>query len=147
MVGPTHSARCSGEPVADELEPRGGDAGVARHVAEALRPVGDFSVRRLGRLYGLFLAGLIPDVPVGVVEGGDVYLKAGPEGVTRYIAAGMRPFRPGPRQVLRGYWRVPADVLVDAPTLCAWAATAVDAVIRFGRRRRALRRRRPKNGA
>jgi TfoX/Sxy family transcriptional regulator of competence genes len=78
-----------------------------------------------------------PDAPIGLVHRGAVYFKVGPESVTRYIAAGMRPFRPGPRQALRGYWRVPEDVLADPPALCVWARAATESALRFGGRRRA----------
>jgi len=118
------------------------DAQLAWQVAAAVPGCGRVNVRRIGQLCGVFDGGASADAPVGFVIGGEVYLKAGPEGITRYIACGMRPFRPGPRQPLRGYWRIPADVLADAAALRAWAAVAVDAVRRFGKRPRALRRRR-----
>jgi TfoX/Sxy family transcriptional regulator of competence genes len=115
---------------------------LTRQVVAAVPGCGRVNVRRIGRLCGVFHGGASADAPVGFVFGGEVYLKAGPEGITRYIACGMRPFRPGPRQPLRGYWRVPADVLADPAALRDWAAAAVDAVRRFGKRPRALRRRR-----
>lgn len=115
---------------------------MAREVAGALQGLGRISVRRLGATYALSHEALPPDVPVGVVFGGALFLKAGPETVTRYIARGMRPFRPGPRQPLRGYWRVPIEVLAEPQQLRAWADAALDAARRFGRRRRAPRRRR-----
>ena len=119
----------------------GCDGRLALYVVDRLRSLGSVSVRRLGALYGLFHDGGTPDAPIGIVSGAELYLKAGPDAVTRYIASGMRPFRPGPRQPLRGYWRVPQEVLADPQALCAWAAAAVDASRRFGRRRRPLRRR------
>ena len=121
--------------------PRGSDSRLALYLAQCLAPIGGVSVRRVGLPYGLFRPGIGPDTPVALVYRWEVYLKAGPDTVTRFIAAGMRPFRPGPRQPLRGYWRVPPDVLADAPTWCAWAAEAADAALRFGRRRPAPRRR------
>ena len=102
----------------------------------------------MGTLHGLFAHGACPDTPVGFVHGGAVYLKAGPEHVTRYIACGMRPFRLGPRQPLRGYWRVPGEVLCDDACLGAWVGAAADAARRFGKRARSARgRRRPRANA
>lgn len=117
-----------------------GDAGVMRRLAEALGGR-DVNPRRVGALLGVFHAALRPDTPVGFVHRGEAYLKAGPEAVTRYIAWGMRPFRPGPRQPLRGYWRVPPEVLADAVELRRWVALALDAARRYGRRPRPARRR------
>ena len=100
------------------------------------------SVRGLGALHAVFLVSLPPDVPVCVVCWAEVYFKVGPESVTKYLARGMRPFRPGPRQPLRGYWRVPPEVLADRDVAAEWAARAADTARRYGRRRRtALRRR------
>jgi hypothetical protein len=74
-----------------------------------------------------------------------LYFKTGPDTVTKYIARGTRPLRSDPRQPLRGFHAVPADVLADDALLAAWAASAVAAAAQFGRRRpRPLRRpRRP----
>ena len=115
------------------------DAALARHVADVLAPVGGVWVRRMGAIYGLIRRETGPDVPIALVHRGAVFFKVGPESVTRYIACGMRPFRPGPRQALRGYWRVPVEVLADATALCDWAAAATDATLRFGKGRGARR--------
>ena len=98
------------------------------------------SSRRLGDARGLFRAG--DSAPFGVVWMGQVYLKAGPETVTRYVAWSMRPYRPGPRQTLRGYWTVPAEVLADADSLVDWATRAVQDARQWGRLRRKHPRRR-----
>ena len=119
----------------------GGDARLAALVVAYLRPVGDIHARPLGASHGIFHAAVRPDTPVGVVWRGGVYFKAGPDSVTRYIARGMRPLRPGPRQALTGYWRVPDDVVAEPAALCEWAGNALDAALRFGKRRRTPRRR------
>ena len=104
-------------------------------VLDALHSLGGVSARPLGRLRGLFhLAS--GDVPFGVVCRGHVFFKTGPDTVTRYIARSMRPLRlDSARQPLRGYWRVPPEVLDDPRELSAWATRAVDAARQFGRRR------------
>jgi hypothetical protein len=57
----------------------------------------------------------------------------------------MRALRlAGRAQPLRGYWRVPPEVLEDPGLLASWATRAVDAARLFGRRRPAkLKRKRP----
>ena len=117
-----------------------GDRAVALHVAASLAPLGSVRVRPVGRRYGLFVDGLDADAPLGVVEDGAVYFKAGPDAVTRYLARGMRPLRAPAWGALRGYWRVPGEVLADGELLVDWARAAADAVRRFGRPRRVRRR-------
>lgn len=119
----------------------GADARLAALVVACLRHLGGVQARPLGASHGIFHAAVRPDTPVGVVSRGQVYFKAGPDSVTRYIARGMRPLRPGPRQPLAGYWRVPDDVVANPATLCNWAEHALDAALRFGKRRRTARRR------
>jgi TfoX/Sxy family transcriptional regulator of competence genes len=89
--------------------------------------------RRLGDARGLYHPG--DGAPFALVWMGQVYLKAGPETVTRYVAWSMRPYRPGPRQTLRGYWTVPAEVLAEPETLAEWAARAIQDARQWGRLR------------
>ena len=133
--------------VADHDTSADADAQLARYVADVLGAAGGVQVRRLGALRCVFNTAASADSPVALVFRGEAYFKAGPDCVTRYLARGMRPFRPGPRQPLRGYWRVPPDVLAEAAELAAWAAWALDAARRFGKRRRTPRRKkRPPSG-
>ena len=120
------------------------DASLAADVLRTLRPLGGVAVARVGRLRGLFHPPSCGDVPFGLVHRGAVFFKTGPETVTKYLARAARPFpRLGVRQPLRDYWRVPPDVLEDPELLLTWAAWAIDAARRFGKRRPAkLRRRR-----
>ena len=120
------------------------DARLVGDVLRALHGLGGVTTRRLGRHRGLFYPAT-GDVPFGVVSGGGVFFRAGPEVVTKYIARAMRPFRTSdPRQPLRGFWAVPRDVTEDGKLLALWATWAVDAARRYGRRRPAKpKRRRP----
>ena len=106
-----------------------------RRVLGAAGPLGGGTVRRLGRLRGVFhpAAG---DAPFAVLARGDVFFKTGPDTVTQYIAASMRPLRTvGRGNPLPGYWRVPPHVLDDPALLALWATRAVDAARQFGGRR------------
>ena len=102
------------------------------------------SSRRMGDARALYHAG--DAAPFGVVWMGQVYLKAGPETVTRYVAWSMRPYRPGPRQTLRGYWTLPAEVLADPESLAKWATRAVRDARQWGRLRWKRPRRRKRSG-
>jgi TfoX/Sxy family transcriptional regulator of competence genes len=111
------------------------DALLSAQLSSAFGAPGAITWRRFGALRALFHCDTGPDVPVGLVSHGVTYLKAGPDTVTKYIARGMWPYRGGEvRQPLRGYWRVPPDVLADGTLLAEWAARAVDAARQFGSR-------------
>ena len=60
-----------------------------------------------------------------VYEGG-LYMKTNAQTRPRYEAAGMHAFRPNPRQCLKNYYSVPADVLEDPCQLIEWALDAID---------------------
>lgn len=63
----------------------------------------------------------------GILWRDRLYLRTAEADRDRYAGRGMGPFQPGPRQVLRSYWEVPADVLEDAELLCTWARDAIAA--------------------
>jgi TfoX/Sxy family transcriptional regulator of competence genes len=143
---PTHRAQASDAAGAGADDADANDAHLTVALLRALQPIGGATIRRLGGLRGLFhvAAG---DVPFGVISRGEVFFKAGPDAVTKYIASGMRPLRlAGGRMPLRGYWRVPPDVLEDAGLLALWATRAVDVARQFGRRRPARLKRKPRGG-
>ena len=119
-------------------------ASVVARLHEAGLPA--VSSRRLGDAHGLYHPG--DAAPFGLVWLGQVYLKAGPETVTRYVAWSMRPYRPGPRQTLRGYWTLPAEVLADPEAFADWATRAVQDARQWGRLRwKRPRRRRPRRSS
>ena len=60
-----------------------------------------------------------------IVHRGRVYFRCGEGTRPDYEARGMRAFRPGPRQTLKSYFEVPADVLEDAIEATRWARAAV----------------------
>ena len=90
------------------------DAALAARLLAALAPTGAVTCRRLGALRAMFHPASGTDAPFGFVLRAEAYFKAGPDTVTKFIARGMSPYRPADvRQPLRGYWRVPPDVLGD----------------------------------
>ena len=60
----------------------------------------------------------------GIIHDGRLFLKTGEWTRPEYVARGMLPFRPNPRQVLKSYYEVPADVVEDPERLAEWAARA-----------------------
>ena len=62
-----------------------------------------------------------------IVHRGRLFFRTDQMTRTEYEARGMAPFRPGPRQTLKTYWEVPAEVLEDAAEAVRWARKAVAA--------------------
>jgi len=63
----------------------------------------------------------------GILHQGRLYFRTDARTRPDYIARGMSPFRPNPRQTLVSYYEVPADVLDDAENLAVWARAALAA--------------------
>ena len=57
----------------------------------------------------------------GVVFKGRLYFRVNDMTRQAYESRGMKPFQPTPRQMLKGYLEVPADVVEDAIILADWA--------------------------
>src|SRR5690349_19544984 len=94
------------------------DDSFAEYVLEQLAPLGVGERRLFGGL-GLYLG----DAIFGIVDEGRLYFKTDAESREVYVALGMRPFSPSPRQTLMRYYEVPPDVIEDAERLAEWAAT------------------------
>lgn len=59
---------------------------------------------------------------VAIVYEGRTYLKVTTKAAqARFIAAGMGPFRPRPKQTFRTFWEIPPEVIHDADDLAAWS--------------------------
>ncbi len=61
--------------------------------------------------YGIYRDGAF----FAVVDDGVLYLKTNDRTRGWYLAEGMGPFRPNPKQTLKNYYEVPEHVLDDAP--------------------------------
>lgn len=97
------------------------DAAFIRFVLDQLQALGEVRSRAMFGGHGLYHRGVF----FGIVFDGRLYLKTDADTVTGYVAAGMGPFRPTPRQTLARYYEVPAEILEDADVLAAWTRTAV----------------------
>jgi DNA transformation protein len=61
----------------------------------------------------------------GIVSKGRLYFKTHDATRPSYIEYGMKAFRPNPKQTLKNYYEVPADVIEEPDLLAEWARTAV----------------------
>jgi DNA transformation protein len=61
----------------------------------------------------------------GIVHKGRLYFKVTPKTITLYEEQSMKPFRPNPKQTLKSFYEVPADILEDAERLTTWAEQAI----------------------
>ncbi|MEX5215802.1 MAG: TfoX/Sxy family protein [Nitrospiraceae bacterium] len=60
----------------------------------------------------------------GIIHRGRLYFKTDQRTRATYLARGMTPFRPNPKQTLKTYYEVPVEVMEDAEQLAAWARRA-----------------------
>ena len=61
----------------------------------------------------------------GIIFKGRLYFKTDKQTQARYSERGMKPFRPKPKQILKNYYEVPAEVLEDSDQLSNWAQEAM----------------------
>lgn len=60
----------------------------------------------------------------GIIHKGRLYFKVTPKTIGLYEEQGMKPFRPNPKQTLKSFYEVPADILEEADRLTTWAEQA-----------------------
>lgn len=97
------------------------DDAFVRFLLEQLDALGAVRARRMFGGYGLYQGTQF----FGIVADDTLYFKTDAATQPAYLARGMAPFQPNPRQTLHTYYEVPPDVLDDRATLLAWAAAAV----------------------
>jgi len=99
-------------------------------VRDQLGTLGAIDARPMFGGFGLYL----DNVFFGIVHDDRLYFKTDSHSAADYIAQGMEPFQPNPRQTLKNYYEVPGDVLEDAGELVLWVGTALK-VARAGARK------------
>ena len=90
-------------------------------VLDQLSGLEDLRCRPMFGGHGLYRG----EVFFGILHRGNLYFKTDEKTRPDYEARGMGPFRPNPRQTLKSYYEVPADVLENAKELKAWARRAL----------------------
>ena len=68
----------------------------------------------------------------GIIADHQLFFKTDAATRSAYLAAGTGYFQPTPKQALKNYYAVPADVLEDQTLLVQWANTAIDVARRDG---------------
>lgn len=63
----------------------------------------------------------------GIIHAGKLYFKVNDATKAKYLEAGMEPFKPSAKQVLKSYYQVPSDILESAKELKHWAKEAIGA--------------------
>jgi DNA transformation protein len=92
-------------------------------VLDQLRRLDDVDCRPMFGGYGLYMGERF----FGIISEGRVYFRTDERSRSAYIELGMAPFRPNPRQTLRTYYEVPAEVVEDQDHFIQWARTAAEA--------------------
>lgn len=90
-------------------------------VLEELQGIGGVRAKAMFGGFGLYRG----EAFFGIIHGGALYLRTDSASRIEYERRGMRPFTPSPKQRLKAYYEVPADVLEDAETLADWACRAL----------------------
>jgi len=90
-------------------------------VLDQLDTLSDVTVRRMFGGAGLYCG----DTFFAILYRGRLFFKIDEQTRGPYEARGMRPFQPNPKQTLKSYYEVPAEVLEDREMLVQWAHAAI----------------------
>jgi DNA transformation protein len=105
------------------------DDGFKDYVLDQLDGLDAVSARSMFGGHGIYRHGEF----FGIVFDGRVYFRTDESTREAYVAHGSRPFEPTPRQRLKNYYEVPADVIEDREQLVEWAGAAVESRARTGK--------------
>lgn len=89
-------------------------------VSDQLGGLAGFRSRRMFGGHGLYLG----DRFFGIVADRQLYFKTDDRTRPRYVAAGMSFFQPNPKQALKHYFEVPAEIIEQPAALQDWALVA-----------------------
>ena len=90
-------------------------------VLDQLQELVGVEARRMFGGYGLYQ----DETFFGIIFKGRLYFKTDETTVSAYRKKKMKPFRPNPKQTLKGYYQVPVEILEDGERLCDWAVKAI----------------------
>ena len=96
------------------------DDSFSQFVLDQLDELGEIASRRMFGGVGLYAG----ETFFAIIYDGRLYFKTDAASRADYEARGMGPFRPNPRQTLKSYYEVPAEVLEDRGELTHWAERA-----------------------
>lgn len=98
----------------------GKDDSFSQFVFDQLNGLGDVTSQQMFGGVGLTTG----ETFFAIIYKGRLYFKTDDQSRGDYETRGMEPFRPNPRQTLKRYYEVPADVLEDRGELARWAKRA-----------------------
>jgi DNA transformation protein and related proteins len=90
-------------------------------VLDQLQEIADVGADRMFGGYGLYQS----ETFFGIIHKGCLYFKIDESTIGAYRRRKMKPFRPNPKQTLKTYYQVPAEILDDAERLGEWAVQAI----------------------
>jgi len=90
-------------------------------ILEQFRELEGITCRSMFGAYGLYCEGTF----FGIIANSRLYFKTDEKTRVPYIKYGMKPFRPTPKQTLKNYYEVPADIIEDVTSLTEWANTSL----------------------
>ena len=97
------------------------DISFEEFILDQLQGLDDVEARRMFGGYGLYR----DETFFGIVHRGKLFFKIDESTVGEYRKRKIKPFRPNPKQTLKSYFQVPADVIEDADELPEWAVKAI----------------------
>jgi DNA transformation protein and related proteins len=100
----------------------GKDESFKDFILDQLAAMEDVEARRMFGGHGLYH----DETFFGIIHNGRLYFKTNETTVREYRQRKMKPFRPSPKQTLKNYYQVPAEVIEDDDRLCQWAETAIE---------------------
>ncbi len=90
-------------------------------VLDQLSGLPDLTPRAMFGGYGLYQH----ETFFGIIHTGRLYFKTTGQTRSDYLASGMKPFRPNPKQTLKNYYEVPVDTMENTDQLIIWAKRAL----------------------
>lgn len=104
------------------------DQAYADFCCELLGAAGPCRARRMFGGHGLYCDGLM----IGLIAGGQLYLKTDATSLPRWQQAGSRPFvyEGKGRPVVMSYWTPPAEAMESPALMSPWARLALEAALR-----------------
>ena len=90
-------------------------------VLDQLSTIPELTARPMFGGFGLYAG----DKFFGIVWRDVRYFRTSATTAKRYVSAGMDCFRPNPKQELKSYYEVPAQVIERRSELCTWSAEAL----------------------
>lgn len=88
-------------------------------ILEQLSPL-PVKARPMFDAFGLYLEGKF----FGIIHDSSLFFKTDQQTKKEYIKYGSKPFAPSPKQILKNYYEVPAEIIDDPSTLQEWAIKA-----------------------